>query len=935
MSSSQSCELLFYPNEGMSHWSWFAHLHVDSPKPWMRYVTKRLEQIIKSKTVGEALEKTSSFLKFTFHLKIQYKIQFSLKNHIMEGGPLSYDFDNRIHVKHSTLTRETIITRPLGHIALDATNISTLKQGLLSCGEKKCTPSTLPWYRNGHTAFEWHFDMVTGLRLRSVFYDTSIQRVYQSCLRGNVSHISKNPASYSHYSQFSFCGIHSPTVIYSSSRSPEVHLKCFNDIKCMFGWLYFVMGRDIIVTKRLSSNFPLSSLLHLSKLNKFLFILHIQVPNFERLCIFTNLSHESVLFDGPSVKSKLFVTENLSRTFCVSSFQALIQITQSGEQQASQFKFTSISTTRKKMFPQDNQSVVMSIPQTWCETPQCLWCIFELSTNQTLNITIKSVSFGGQVTSSCIYFGMAFYEKRTNDEQSQTALVCDTEIGSPRWRSQYFNQGSVLLVVYSYAQYGNVSATVTVKTTVCKAAKLDICAFSHCHCQQTTPKCSHILEWFVNQTDLKFQIRHQEITFDGHPDSCGVLQIGSDLIPCTDRSWLYESADRCHGMSEYLHYACLLWSPSIVLYNTYDSHKMLTLNIVGQMMNYSPGYNSHKFFDIHVSTGFSFKQFYGDSYFWYTMSASLPFRGPPPKLSFLKRHLVKSSRNWLDLLIFYTKISAPSSKNTVSLNSSIGKLYLAVSFLSNFVLLIKLSERDIVECSTYPLQKFFLLKQNKMNLVWQSGFTYLDTFAGFIRSYRIQYPTEYLYASRFETTFSLSCGQESFHAALAGKAENVTVKFLTSWAGNRSSDVIYTWLDGHSLPARIDIFSKRKDLSLWTTEDQAKLSKILYPGMGRSLHVPGIDVILQTDNKQKYHILQSWLGAVDRSNHHYFVSTVFNLNTDNHFTWEAASFTCKSVGGHLPVFQDQYSAEELMTLLKVTEGLAWIRALFVGLKVHM
>ena len=106
-------------------------------------------------------------------------------------------------------------------------------------------------------------------------------------------------------------------------------------------------------------------------------------------------------------------------------------------------------------------------------------CLFKLSTNASyyVNVSISYFLYKGSDNLHCLYSGFTSYIPNYNNV-SKMSEICFTNNKFYKHQNIYSSKSSLLLVIYSYKEYGSLHIKVVISSTVCKRISIYICSLT-------------------------------------------------------------------------------------------------------------------------------------------------------------------------------------------------------------------------------------------------------------------------------------------------------------------------------------------------------------------------------------------------------------------------------------------------------------------------
>ncbi len=325
-----------------------------------------------------------------------------------------------------------------------------------------------------------------------------------------------------------FCGIHPLISYFSASNRVEIQLQIKPKETVQMDMNFSVIDRNRIEsrlewTETYSFSTPQLGFALLQCGIK-LDILHIQVAHYRQVYMRHNSKRTSkypsvTIFDGPGEKSEVIITTGKPRNVLLSTFQAVVHhygfLNFSHCSTNTSIHYSSKLGNITLKMEQDNEPLNFSLPQS----DLCLstFCIFHLRNKRgrSLNITLSALTYTqGTVSQSCMYAGVAVYQAQNQTFTHLKTECVKTHLGKTYSRSvfrhevsslkhecrkfvffqhfqnrlfkyttpqpvdnisYYSETGSVLLVFYSFDEYGKFSAGLSISSTTCRTIIIRSC----------------------------------------------------------------------------------------------------------------------------------------------------------------------------------------------------------------------------------------------------------------------------------------------------------------------------------------------------------------------------------------------------------------------------------------------------------------------------
>ncbi len=921
-------------DEKLSHWNWFHSLFSDSPKPWMIYAMKRLQMVTAYIPHRCNVSHLVNYLDFLNKWSLFTYLQRNHLEHHLNDSYVSRLGHQEFHI-------QMLILKPLGRMNLN-TDVTDIPHVITQ-------PEYSYLLRSIQISIVWSFELQHQLSINCFVHEIFIRKVFSSCLRANLSFLNHQRRLRGNPQKFQFCGRLAPFVIYLG-KIVDIQLKYFLAQKAAkFVLNYSTIASHIIKSEKPSTIYPFfeTTSVDVKNYSLMLHTYHIEIHKHKQLCLnFTNPEPENtIIFDGPGYHRRLRWPSVAFSTVCVSTFQCLVQIMKTSKQEPGVIMYATKDVFVKNMIVGPKHSVTLAFPEAISTKVFDQFSVLKLSANQTLNLTMKRLSFRGTVTSSCRYGGVAFHTMQRKQFPLYPTL-CTNESGSEWFRSKYISTGEVYVVVYSYYEYSNISAHLMISTTHCKPVSLDVCSFLfYCVDRQQTKigsrECNMFFHKLNNESDIQFLARtgfeenerwvwNPYLIYHPHPNSCVVLQMGNGFVE-KDEAILYKDNEGCaipSGNKRQMKHVILI--PALQIQNALTYHVRLAgqihsrtdavekLNLVLPKevslkfaINIFPlrktGWQElHDF--VHGSehtskfSTWETKRWNNEGTVHFSLSFRTPVLSTVPKVT-LHTLYYKSSLSWMDIQISCWQADTHDMQYQV-LHAHAAKNRLSTSLVKHHVLGIALSLRDRLKC-------FLRRKKNKLSLVTFNA-TLKSKPAVLFDAEQDSPAASHKIHGKLNTEGNISCFKQHYFISMTGLASSVLVNIQ---ATNITEDVVSYWAGKNS--EYVSMFSS------------ASAEKPVKPALLDSL-----PVIRQHFKNGIYNIFPINLGSHMALLDYFVVSVELSYEEDSFHSWLTVSKSCNKISAHLPVFLEEADAEEFITFLKVRDDLPWMGAVYIGLKVR-
>ena len=299
-----------------------------------------------------------------------------------------------------------------------------------------------------------------------------------------------------------YCGILSAVIYYAAHRHTEVLMtsqyRVQYDVNVSYSVVdaHMIISRQFIVepNKNLEKAWNIyfeKSLLFAEKLSLIVSKIHkieIDVPFFSLLTV--------EVFDGPGTLCANIspVNKGNKKRYLTSQFQSVIHIYQHTRTKI-KFKIKyyeqKIENFRRVYLTAD-KTLTISYP---VNTSVKHIIVKVAPSHLSINLTIKNTIYTGIINSQCKYSGASAYdivdgfENEISTECFQSSPVLH--------RNMYSKKEILILVIYSFKEYGSIKGHIEVSTTKCKTVKFNSC-LNQVDCSHIQPELCYSERQYIN-----------------------------------------------------------------------------------------------------------------------------------------------------------------------------------------------------------------------------------------------------------------------------------------------------------------------------------------------------------------------------------------------------------------------------------------------------
>ena len=390
-----------------------------------------------------------------------------------------------------------------------------------------------------------HYHLDSILMLNVTFQHIYIWNKHLSnCLVGSVIVTSHSNGE---NSTFEYCGIHSGVVMYPPGQTVKIILnnKSFlRDAIFKISFFFSVFDTKRIHSVTIQNSDPLpkpSYILYCQNTRLLLLQFLLQTVKYRFLVIKSAYSKSDVekymnIYDDPGILSPI-LEQIEHKVFMTSTFQCVI-ICLNYKNDTSFPKELNYSS---KMNLISNKVVLNKIETTYFSYSETNVYILHsiVKINGFINLTIVHLSYSGYNDPICTYAGLTAYYLITN-AYVEISTECFSYDSFYRYRNMYSRSKDILIIIYSYKEYGSLNVYFGLTTTYCRTVTINMCAFN-CH---TKPKgnilCAEFYHEIKQLHEVKFhknkkrRSHHNYLQFSVPINQCFILQLTQRIYTLRD-----------------------------------------------------------------------------------------------------------------------------------------------------------------------------------------------------------------------------------------------------------------------------------------------------------------------------------------------------------------------------------------------------------------
>ncbi len=387
-------------------------------------------------------------------------------------------------------------------------------------------------YNINYIVYSWKC-LIKKQSLQFVTESVDIPTDYQGCSKGELSF--KHMVQKSHPLLYSFCGKYASVTHYSSNKQVDIKLWYYFKQNIYVDILFTVLDPNILETfvLKYSAQGPKylvhNAIAHVA----WLYLLNIYVAKHKRVCATRKETQRTRMkfYDGPgsfSFETNFLNHPDQGMKHCFSTFQCFIHVYANHFESIGTFLNFSeddLKPNFKKKLNALNSTIKISGHP--CPKRDAFLCIFLIQVVPWLflNVTIEDLAYSGKLTTGCNFGGISFLQRNKLSSLTEITTVCDN-ISSSLHRSIDSDDNSMLVVIYSYSKYSNISVKLSVSETTCQIGIFDIFKIKALCC--LNPDSKNCIDQLANIFD-DLKIRDNVLRQTIGTGDCRILQFGKNF----------------------------------------------------------------------------------------------------------------------------------------------------------------------------------------------------------------------------------------------------------------------------------------------------------------------------------------------------------------------------------------------------------------------
>ena len=475
------------------------HVFKDAPKNWFAYIDKLLHRTVVLMLVNIELHLNGSSVDF-ISLK-SYLILYHKKRIVSFLHVANNILQPTINIWNSSL----VIQKPFGKIEVDqnAEDLYDPKWVEANC-ESLHQAENLYKYEY-YWSFQWKFllDKHLNINLTFEYIHISINNNFE-CYIGKleIKDLHNNNSSFVYY-----CGIHSNMITYPNFQYVNLQLSIRSFVSCQIQLSFAVTDPNRIVSfirqfyKAVNPVWSLYFNQPYLVLEKF----HLLDQKFKYFNITFSVENSFTreIFDGPGTLSKIIQPhfQNDRQVYMTSTFQCIIYVYLESMTKGYDIAFNTITipVQSEVMFNNKDEINYINYPNCSRNSDICVIMIKAMELYK-INLTVNSVISTLKRNDLCSYGRLSTFDN-SNQSKAELSTLCMNHSFVHKYENIYTTQSSMLLILYSYPEFGKLSITVELRASKCKLVNFNTCMSTEF--TVTFPETGCIVYQFSHEFQIK------------------------------------------------------------------------------------------------------------------------------------------------------------------------------------------------------------------------------------------------------------------------------------------------------------------------------------------------------------------------------------------------------------------------------------------------
>ncbi len=689
-----------------------------------------------------------------------------------------------------------------------------------------------------------------------------------------------------------YCGHHSHFIIYPSFAKLSVmtttHRFTYFHWKASFVVMDYLFTTDPTYH---TTNYQFTKI-HYPKKKRLVMTYFFHTKKIHQVLLQLSSKIAHAVYDGPGLLSdKLRFTQDLC--LC-STFQCILQMNMRSTKLSKitrtlSYKAKIVSFSVRMQIYKDTD---LKIPEFYCITRPCAMS-FRAGKDAQVNVSVSQLDYQGLEDPACRYGGLSAVEYLNKDIKEGITL-CKNDFQ----RNIYPHTLTLFLILFWYKAYSTITVKLAVSPTPCKLVQINVCTFDRCAIEQTetffvakSPHCKTYLNDIAKFANVQIKGIFQKVVLTLLHQKCFVLQSVRMETNFTD-------------LQRYSVHSCQL---EVMLETIYEPNTEIKTQISGSLESFQ----SHRIFvpeyaamhkRVRTSTGnqiqerenFQQKCLHQPfNQFLVEKKITTPF----VRQTILQIELSRGTKSWFDLTVYWQELPE-MTKISLQIFPSYLSEHIAVTD-TNYVMKTLGTHQEDVLCLQSNLTR------NTLVNVFISTNSTKNVLLHFYFASLVKSSQQY---------FSLPGSVHEVVFKVSDRNDRNNVSILASWIHNNYKTFAPYLNKEPTTTISGSIFRPN-------SKTKSNFSSFVLPE----------DVKYYVFHKTEFYYLDKPTRS-RRFRPSYPESKFMMGHQRRLMTWDRSSQLCTKYGGHLPWFISRDESQGLVALLKLSEEISPLEALYIGLK---
>ena len=466
------------------------HVFRNAPSNWHSYIDKLLYITAELLPVEIQLCLSDHFIALKSHIILYHRKRIDSFLHVV-----NYIYKPTYNFRNSSL----VMRKPFGKIKINSSGIDDL----YGSKSDKCEQIQNKYKRDYHWSLQWRFLLDKHLKINLTFeyIHISLQNNFE-CYIGKL----EIKDLHSNDSDFLYCGLYSNLIVYPPFSYIKLHISLRSFVSCQIQFSFAVMDSNRIVSfvrKNSEAVNPVWSI-YFNETHLFCERFHLMDQKFKYLNITFLIKNgfAKEVFDGPGTMSEIIqpLFQNDRQVYVTSTFQCVIHVYFHSKAAGQNIAYDSITVQIQSTVTLNRSDVMSQIKYPNCQLNSDM-CVILIKTIKhfRINLTVSSFTSSLKRNDHCYHGGLTIFDKN-NQNKTELSTLCMNHSFLHRYENIYSTHVSMLLIFYSYPEFGELHITVELRPTNCKVIILKPCVTIKKHL--TMPETGCIVYQFRPEIDI-------------------------------------------------------------------------------------------------------------------------------------------------------------------------------------------------------------------------------------------------------------------------------------------------------------------------------------------------------------------------------------------------------------------------------------------------